>query len=64
MRVKDCRGCEFCQRRTWSQYHEPKNYHPIGFSHAYAYCTKHRKRVSEVKKCEVKNESPRNMPPL
>ena len=54
MRVKDCKGCEFCVRRTWSQYYEPKNYHPIGFSHAYAYCKKHKKRVSWVKKCEEK----------
>ena len=52
MRVKDCRSCPHCQRRVWSDYHIPKNYHPIGMSHAYAYCTKHRKRVSEVKKCD------------
>ena len=52
VRVKDCEGCEHLQRRVWSQYHEPKNYHPIGFSHAYAYCKKHRKRVSQVKRCE------------
>ena len=54
MRVKDCKNCEHCQRRTWSQYHEPKNYHPIGFTHAYAYCKKHQSRVLEVKKCEMK----------
>ena len=52
MRVKDCRSCPHCQRRVWSDYYTPKNYHPIGMSHAYAYCTKHRKRVTEVKKCD------------
>lgn len=52
MRVKDCKGCRHCKRRVWSQEYKPKNYHAIGFSHAYAYCTKHQKRVSEVKKCE------------
>lgn len=54
MRVKDCKGCDYCVRRTWSQYYEPKNYHPIGFSHAYAYCKKHKQRVSAVRKCEEK----------
>jgi hypothetical protein len=52
MRVKDCEKCEHCQRRVWSQYYEPNNYHPIGMSHAYAYCTKHQKRVRDVKKCD------------
>ena len=53
MKVKDCKNknCEHCQRRTFSTYYTPKNYHPIGMSHAYAYCTLHQKRVSEVKKC-------------
>lgn len=53
MRVKDCKGanCSHCQRRTWSQEHQPKNYHTIGFSHAYAHCDLHGKRVSEVKDC-------------
>lgn len=52
MKVKDCKTCEFCERRTFSTYHTPKNYHPVGFSHAYAYCTLHQKRVSEIKKCQ------------
>lgn len=52
MRVKDCAGCKYCDRRVWSQYYEPKNYHPIGMSHAYAFCKKHEKRVMNVKKCE------------
>lgn len=52
MKVKDCKNCKHCERRTFSTYHIPKNYHPVGFSHAYAYCTLHQKRVSEVKKCK------------
>ena len=52
MKVKDCKGCASCQRRVYSTYHTPKNYHPIGMSHAYAYCTFHQKRVLDVKKCE------------
>ncbi len=54
MKVKDCETCKHCQRRTWAQYHTPKNYHPIGFTHAYAYCTKHKRRVAEVRKCDEK----------
>lgn len=52
MKVKDCRHCKHCQRRTWSQYVKPNNFHAVGFTHAYAYCTKHQARVSEVKKCK------------
>lgn len=52
MRVKDCNGCEHHARRTWVQYYEPQNFHPIGFTHAYAYCTKHKKRCSAVSRCE------------
>lgn len=51
MRVKDCKGCRWIQRRVWSQEYKPKNYHMIGFSHAYAYCKKYGMRVSAVKKC-------------
>lgn len=51
MRVKDCNGCVHCTRRVWSQRVEPKSYHAIGLSHAYAYCTKHKKRVLDVKSC-------------
>ena len=52
MKVKDCKKCECCERRTYSTYHVPTNYHPIGMSHAYAYCSLHKKRVLEVKRCE------------
>ena len=53
MRVKDCKGsnCSHCVRRVWSHEYEPKNYHKIGMSHAYAHCDLHNKRVSEVKDC-------------
>lgn len=54
MRVKDCEPCEHCERRRWVQYYEPKNFHPIGFTHAYSYCKKHGKRCSEVKTCGAK----------
>ena len=57
MRVKDCNNCEHCQRRTWTHTHKPKGYHTIGMTHAFAYCKKHKRRVSEVKKCdERRNE--------
>jgi hypothetical protein len=58
MKVKDCQGCRHKQRRTWSQYVKPNNFHAIGFTHAYAYCTKHQKRVRDVKKCNVKEVTP------
>ena len=53
MRVKDCRKCMKCVRRVWSEYYVPRNYHPIGMSHAYAWCKRHRKRCREVRDCEV-----------
>lgn len=60
MKVKDCKGCKHCKRRTWVQYYEPANYHPIGYTHAYAFCKVHNKRVSKVKFCnENKNEGDR-----
>lgn len=52
MKVKDCTKCKYCKRKVWSQYYKPNNYHAIGMSHAYAYCEKHRKRVSEIKQCD------------
>ena len=51
MRVKDCRKCQKCQRRVWKDYYIPRNYQPIGMSHAYAWCTFHKKRVRDVKEC-------------
>lgn len=54
MKVKDCTSCEHCSRRVWTQYYKPIGYHAIGMNHAYAYCEKHGKRVSEVKRCDDK----------
>jgi len=53
MRVRDCRKCKKYMRRVWSDYYIPRNYHPIGMSHAYAWCKKHQKRCREVRECEV-----------
>ena len=52
MKVSKCKQCNHYKRRVWAQYYTPANYHPIGFSHAYAFCTKHKCRCLEVKKCE------------
>lgn len=52
MRVKDCKKCKHCERKTWSSYYKPMNYHAIGMSHAYAYCDKYKVRVSEVHGCK------------
>lgn len=52
MRVKDCAKCPKHRRRVWSSYYRPLHYHPIGMSHAYAWCTFHEKRCREVKKCD------------
>lgn len=54
MKVQDCEKCKHYKRCTWSQYYIPTNYHPIGMSHAYAYCTKHKRRCVEIKKCYEK----------
>lgn len=56
MKVKECEQCKHYQRRKYSTYHEPKNYHPIGFSHVYAYCVKHKKRCRSVNKCQKEVE--------
>jgi hypothetical protein len=52
MKVADCEKCKHHERRTWSHPHYCANYHTIGMSHAYAYCTKHCKRCADVKKCD------------
>lgn len=38
--------------KIWLGYYKPNNYHAIGMNHAYAYCKKHKQRVSEVKCCK------------
>lgn len=52
MKVKECEKCRYKKRHVWSTYYIPRDYHPIGMSHAYAYCALHQKRVRDVKKCE------------
>ena len=52
MRVEECKKCAFYTRRKWTQFYAPVNYHPIGMTHEYGFCTKHNKRCSRVKKCE------------
>ena len=44
MIVRDCRACPHMRERSFSTYHEPKNYHPIGFKHVYAWCDNRRKK--------------------
>lgn len=53
MRVRDCQKCQEYVRKVWSDYHIPRNYHPIGMSHAYGWCNKHKKRCLEVRRCKV-----------
>lgn len=56
MKVRDCKNCEHCKRKTCVTYHTPNSYHAIGITHAYAYCERYKKRVSEVKICEPMGE--------
>ena len=58
MKVADCRQCHHMRERRYSTYHEPRNYHPIGMSHVYAWCEACKLRCSEVKK----RDCVRNMP--
>lgn len=51
MRVKDCKGCRHCDRRVWSSSYKPANYHRVGVSHAYSYCTLKKDRCLNVKFC-------------
>lgn len=51
MRVKDCKGCRYCQRKVWSSSYKPANYHCVGVSHAYHYCEFNKARCLEVKFC-------------
>ena len=53
MKVKDCKKCKMYMRKVWSRYYIPRDFHPIGMSHAYAWCKLYRKRCREVKECEV-----------
>lgn len=51
MRVKDCVGCRYCERKVWSSSYKPATYHVVGVSHAYQYCAYHKKRCLKVKWC-------------
>ena len=52
MRNSDCKKCRYYSRRTWSHYYIPRDYHPIGMTHAYGYCMLHEKRVRDIRKCD------------
>ena len=56
MKVKDCRMCPYHERRVWHTYYRPRNYHAIGMTHAYAYCTLHQKRILKVRNCNENRE--------
>ena len=56
MKVSVCEVCEHYIRKVWSQYYVPNNYHPIGMSHAYAFCRKHNKRCLDVRKCDTERK--------
>lgn len=49
MKVSVCRKCRHFRKHRWSQYYEPRNYHPIGMSHVYGYCAYMKRRCSDVK---------------
>lgn len=54
MKVKDCWAlkCPYLQRKVWSDYYQPANYHAIGMSHAYAYCDKFGCPCRKAKECK------------
>ena len=52
MKVEYCRKCEHCEKRRYSTYYVPNNYHAIGMTHVYSFCKKHNKRALAVKKCK------------
>lgn len=51
MKVSICEKCPFYKRKRWSHRYEPTEYHAIGMTHAYGYCTYFNKRCAEIKKC-------------
>ena len=53
MKVKMCKQCKYYERRVWSQYYSPADYHAIGINHAYAYCKLYDCRCLSVKDCKV-----------
>lgn len=58
MKVSDCeKHCGQYQRKTWTRYYKPKNYHAIGMTHAYGFCKENNLRCAEVKKCSMTGRS-------
>ena len=60
MKVSECVKCKFYQRRVWTRYYKPLNYHAIGNNHAYGYCTAYDKRCFNVRKCDMRGEENAN----
>lgn len=52
MKVGTCKKCKHFSRKVWTQYYVPKDYHPIGMNHAYAFCDKHQKRCLDIRGCK------------
>ena len=50
MKVSVCEGCAHHIRKTWSHVYSPANYHNIGYTHAYGYCSINNDRCSSVRK--------------
>jgi len=51
MKVSLCKKCKNYERKVWTHYYIPSNYHAIGMNHAYAYCNKLKERCGKVKNC-------------
>jgi len=51
MKVRDCKKCVYCKRKTWTSYYKPLNYHAIGMTHAYHYCERYKKKCLDIKGC-------------
>ena len=55
MKISNCEKCEYFRHRTWSTYYKPKDYHPIGISHAYGYCKLYENRCGNIKNVRLNN---------
>ena len=52
MKVSACRKCKYFKEHQWSQRFKPRNYHAIGMTYTYGYCSYHKKRGSDVKRTD------------
>ena len=52
MKVSVCRKCRHFRERRWSHRYEPRDYHPIGMTHVYAYCALRKLRCADVNERE------------